>query len=151
MSKILPAIFIAIISLMSIPLSATNPADWETYFENDTVKIEYTYQNCEYLEQFNSEFVILRITNNTTQDITIEWQEQLWLDDNCINCELYNPEFRKEIKISANHTTSGDCKISNNLRIFSKFTEKLEDMPGVNRIVALSKFELKNLTITCND
>jgi len=151
MKRTLPAILIAFFYLFTFNAIGSNPTEWEIYFENDTVKIEYTYQNCEYTEQFNSEYVVFKITNTTNQNVTIEWQEQLWLDDNCINCELNNPEFRKEIKISANHTTSGDCKISNNLRIFSKFTERLEDMPGVNKIVSLSKFELKNLTITYND
>ena len=125
--------------------------DWELYYSDNEIKIEYTYQNCEDIDGFNSEYVLFEITNTTNQNITVKWQEQLWIDDNCINCELNSPEFRKEIQIRANHTTSGDCKTSNNLRIFSKFTERLEDMPGVNRIVALSKFELKNLTITYND
>ena len=147
MKRILPAILIA----FTLTSFAQNPTEWEIYFENDTVKIEYTYQNCEYTEQFNSEYVVFKITNTTNQNITIDWQEQLWYDENCTNCELDSTEFRKEIKMSANHTISGDCKTSNNLRIFSKFTEKLEDMPGVNKIVALSKFELKNLIITYNE
>ena len=151
MKRILSAILITFFSLCAFNSIGSNPTEWEIYFENDTIKIEYTYQNCEYTEQFNSEYVVLKITNTTNQNITVEWQEQLWLDDNCINCELDSPEFRKEIKINANHTASGDCKTSNNLRIFSKFTERLEKMPGVNKIVALSKFELKKLTITYND
>jgi len=125
--------------------------DWELYYSDNEIKIEYTYQNCEDIDGFNSEYVLFKITNTTNQNITVKWQEQLWIDDNCINCELNSPEFRKEIKIRANHTASGDCNTSNNLRIFSKFTERLEDMPGVNKIVSLSKFELKNLTITYND
>ena len=147
MSKFLPAIFIAFITLISTTLSATNPADWETYFENDTVKIEYSYQNCEYLEQFNTEYLILRITNNTTQEITIEWQEQLWYNENCTNCETNNEESRKQVTISAISATEGKCNMNNYLRIFSKFTETLEDMPGVYKINALTKFELTNLKI----
>jgi len=147
MKRTLPAILIA----FTLTSFAQNPTEWEIYFENDTVKIEYTYQNCEYTEQFNSEYVVFKITNTINQNITIDWQEQLWYDENCTNCELDSTEFRKEIKMNANHTISGDCKTSNNLRIFSKFTEKLEDMPGVNKIVALSKFELKNLIITYNE
>ena len=142
---------LAFITLISTTLSASNPADWETYFENDSIKIEFAYQNCEYLEQFNSEFVIFKITNYTSQNLTIEWEEQLWYDENCMNCETNNSENRKQITILSTTSSEGKCNINNDLRIFSKFTEKLEDMPGVNKINALSKFELKNLTITYNE
>jgi len=142
---------LAFITLISTTLSASNPADWETYFENDSITIEFAYQNCEYIEQFNSEYVIFKITNYTNKNLTIKWEEQLWYDENCINCETNNAENRKQITILATTSSEGKCNIYNNLRIFSKFTEKLEDMPGVNKINALTKFELKNLTITYNE
>jgi hypothetical protein len=42
----------------------------------------------------------------------------------------------------------GNCSENNALRVFSKFTEKLEDMPGIDKITTLTKFELENLKIT---
>jgi len=147
MSKILPAIFIAFTSLISITLSASNLTDWETYFENDTVKIEYKYQNCEYKEQFNSEFVIFKISNLTNNTLTFEWNQQLWYDGNCGNCETDKEENRKQITVLPTSNTEGECNINNSLRIFSKFTGKLEEMPGINKINALTKFELTNLKI----
>tara|TARA_B110000879_G_scaffold116529_1_gene154987 strand:- start:1314 stop:1760 length:447 start_codon:yes stop_codon:yes gene_type:complete len=140
-------ITLAFITLVSTTLSASNPADWDTYFENNSIKIEFAYQNCEYLEQFNSEFVIFKITNYTNKNLTIQWEDQLWYDENCINCETNNAENRKQITILASSSSEGKCNINNNLRIFSKFTSKLEDMPGVNKINALTKFELTNLKI----
>jgi len=151
MKRFIYPITLAFITLISTTLSASNPADWETYFENDSIKIEFAYQNCEYIEQFNSEFVIFKISNYTNQILTIEWEEQLWYDENCINCETDNNESRKQNTIPATTTLEGKCNENNTLRVFSKFTEKLEDMNGVNKIVALSKFELKNLTITYNE
>jgi len=138
---------LAFITLISTTLSASNPADWETYFENDSIKIEFTYQNCEYIEQFNSEYVIFRITNHTNNNLTIQWEGQLWYDENCINCETNNSENRRQIIILATTSSEGKCNINNDLRIFSKFTSKLEDMPGINKINALTKFELTNLKI----
>ena len=151
MKRFFYPITLAFITLISTTISASNPADWETYFENDSIKVEFAYQNCEYTEQFNSEFLIFKTSNYTNQILTIEWEEQLWYDENCINCETDNNESRKQIKIPANSTLVGKCNKNNSLRIFSKFTEKLEDMNGVNKIVALSKFDLKNLTITYNE
>tara|TARA_B110000444_G_C18714196_1_gene535219 strand:- start:19 stop:462 length:444 start_codon:yes stop_codon:yes gene_type:complete len=135
------------IILLSSNLSASNTNNWETYFENDSVKIEYIYQNCEYIEQFNSEFVILKITNYTNEDLNIEWISQLWYDKNCVNCETKNNENRKKVIISANTNSEGKCNINNNLRLFSKFTEKIEDMPGVKKINILTNFELTNIKV----
>ena len=141
------SINLVFITLISTTLCASNPADWETYFENDSVKIEFTYQNCEYIEQFNSEFVIFKITNHTSKNLAVEWKEKLWYDENCINCETNNAENRKRIIVLATTISEGKCNVNNDLRIFSKFTSKLKDMPGVNKINALTKFELTNLKI----
>ena len=135
------------IILVTSNLSASNINSWETYLENDSVKIEFNYKNCEYIEQFNSEYVIFKITNYTNKNLTIQWENQLWYDENCVNCETNNPENRRQITILASSSSEGQCNINNNLRIFSKFTSKLEDMPGVNKINALTKFELTNFKI----
>tara|TARA_B100000795_G_scaffold26201_1_gene17404 strand:+ start:179 stop:625 length:447 start_codon:yes stop_codon:yes gene_type:complete len=140
-------ISLAFITLMPTTLSASNPSVWEIYFENDSIKIEFAYQDCEYIEQFNSEFVIFKTSNFTNQILTLKWEEQLWYDENCINCETDNNESRKQITIPANSTREGKCNENNSLRIFSKFTLDLDKMPGVNRINALTKFELTNLKI----
>ena len=112
MSKILPAILFSFTSLISITLSASNPTDWETYFENDTVKIEYKYQNCEYTQQFNSEFVIFKISNLTNNTLSLEWNEQLWYDGNCVNCETDSEENRKQITILPTSITKGKYNFS---------------------------------------
>jgi hypothetical protein len=145
MKRLLPLLFLAFIFTTSTQVNAQNPADWETYFENDTVKIEYTYQNCEYTEQFNNEFLIVKISNLTNNELIIEWKEELWYDDDCINCESGSDEFNKTVTIPENTTIEGDCLTPNALRIFSKFTEYLTDMPGINKITILTDFQLENL------
>ena len=135
------------ITLISTTLSASNPADWETYFENDSIKIEYTYMNCIYTEQFDSEFVILKISNYTNDNITIEWKEELWYENNCINCESNSTEHNKQITISGNAFSKGDCIKQSHLRIFSKFTEELSKMNGVEEIISLTNFQLININI----
>ena len=147
MKRFFYPITLAFITLISTTLSASNPADWETYFENDSIKVEFAYQNCEYTEQFNSEFLIFKTSNFTNQILTIEWEEQLWYDENCINCETDNNENRKQITLLPNLTLEGKCNENNSLRIFSKFTLDLDKMPGVDKINALTKFELTNLKI----
>ena len=147
MKKIIYLTTLAFITLISTTLSASNPTDWETYFENDSIKIEFTYQNCEYSEQFNSEFVILKISNLSNTSLTIEWDQQLWHNNICSNCEQESAEFRTNQTIKAKEILQGDCGPYNYLRIFVKFSEELENMPGINKINALTKFELTNITI----
>ena len=143
MKRTLPAILIA----FALNSFAQNTNDWTTYSENDTIKIQWQYQNCIYSDHFDSEYVILEITNKINKELTIDWQGQLWYDDKCINCETVNEENRKQIIIPAASVAEGKCTMNNSLRIFSKFTEDLDNMPGVNKITALTKFELTNIKI----
>lgn len=147
MKRILLVSFI----IYSINSIAQNTNEINPYFENNEIKIEYRYETCIYLERFDSEYVFLEITNKTDDELKISWQEELWYNEICINCEHESPEFRKEVIVLGNTIYSSDCNNLKNTSIFSKFTEKLEDMPGINTIIPLTKFELKNLTTTINE
>ena len=57
-------------------------------------------------------------------------------------------EATNKVLIPANQVVVGDCDIQNNLRIFSKFSDRIEDMPGIKKIVELTKFKLKNINIS---
>ncbi len=150
--KLLKPVFISLLMLFSITLlTAQSSNDWTTYHEDNQVKIEYTYSNCEYIEQFNSEFLVIKISNYTNNEITINWKEELWYNNNCINCESDSDESNKQIIVAANTTIQGNCTNQNALRIFSKFTEDLAKMPGVDKIVSLTEFQLKNLNISKNE
>ena len=121
--------------------------DWVFYFENDKCIIKYKKQNCEYEDFFNQDYIILELTNKTNDQLEVSWNEERWYDNICSNCEQDTEEYRKTTMIDANQILVGQCNFHSNLKIFSNFSEKLEDMPGVNRIVRLTKFELKNITI----
>jgi hypothetical protein len=137
--------------ICSTILSAQNTNELTSYFENDKIKIEYKYQDCVHIGGFDSEYVLFKITNKTDNEINISWKEQVWYNEICSNCEHESPESRKKIIVLSNTIYSTDCNNLKNISIFSKFTEKLENMPGVNTIIPLTKFELNNLTITTNE
>ena len=105
-------------------------------------------QECNFNNQFDQEFVFLKIENLSSQAVILKWDEKIWYEESCVNCEQDSPEFRKEIRIESGRILEGNCMEHNKLRIFSKFTEKLEDMPGVDKIIKLTKFELRNIKIT---
>ena len=134
---------------MSINTHAESPNNWTTYYSDNDVKIEYQYTNCEYSDRFNQEFVILKMTNLTNNNLSISWDNESWYDKKCINCsENKTDEASNKVLIPANQVVSGDCDIQDNLRIFSKFSDRIEDMPGIKKIVELTKFKLKNINIS---
>ena len=101
--------------------NAFEQGNWITYHTDNDIKIEYQYINCEYPEQFNQEFVVLKITNFTNKDLTVSWQNESWYDKKCLNCsDDFSAELLKEIDLKANEVLVGNCKEPNNLRIFSK-------------------------------
>lgn len=133
----------------SINSIAGSLSNWTTYYSDSEIKIEYQYTNCEYPERFNQEFVILKITNLTNNVINVSWYNESWYDKKCINCsdEKSDEAFNK-VYLKANEEVLGNCIDQNSLRIFSKFSDKIENMPGIKKIVKLTKFELKNINIS---
>ena len=128
---------------------AESPNNWTNYYSDNDVKIEYQYTNCEYSDRFNQEFVILKITNLTNNNLSLRWVNESWYDKKCINCsENKTDEATNKVLIPAKQVVLGDCDIQNNLRIFSKFSDRIEDMPGIKKIVELTKFKLKNINIS---
>jgi hypothetical protein len=110
--------------------------------------IAYQKETCDFDNQFDQEFIFLKIENLTSHAILHQWDSKLWYDESCINCEQDSPEFRKEIRIESGKTMEGNCSEHNALRIFSRFTENLENMPGVDKITTLIKHKFKNINIT---
>ena len=141
--------FLVIAFLLSSVLGTIKAENnWEVYYENTQLKISFCQIQCDFNDQFDQEFVVFKIENLTSNTLLVQWDSKIWYDESCINCEQDSPEFRKEIRVESKKIIEGNCSEHNALRIFSKFTENLEDMPGVDKITTLTKFELENLNIT---
>ena len=135
--------------IFNISTYAELPNNWTKYYSDNDVKIEYQYMNCEYPDRFNQEFVILKMTNLTNKNFSISWVNESWYDKKCINCsENRTDEASNKVLIPANQVLVGDCDMQDNLRIFSKFSDRIENMPGIKKIVKLTKFKLKNINVT---
>ena len=147
MNKLTKNLLIITIFLSSILGTAKAGNNWEVYYEDTQLKISFCQIQCDLDNQFNQEFVVLKIENLTSNTLLVQWDSKIWFDESCINCEQDSPEFRKEIRVESKKIMEGNCSEHNALRIFSRFTDNLEDMPGVDKIIKLTKFELKNLTI----
>ena len=146
--KRLTKIFLIIIFLSSSMFGTAEAGNnWEIYYENTQLKISFRTIDCDFDNQFDHELMVFKIENLTSNTLLVQWDSKLWYDESCINCEQDSPEFRKEIRIESKKMLEGNCSTHNALRIFSKFTENLKDMPGVDKITTLTKFEFKNINI----
>lgn len=120
----------------------TNNPEWLSYFQNDSIEIDYYYSNCNLAsEGMFKEEVYLKFTNLTTQSVTISWDLVLKYGTKCFNCNLDNSEMHHSLTLNPQSSIEGSCNsVSDNaLKIFSKYLD-LE-----NKLV-LTEFEIKNLT-----
>jgi hypothetical protein len=86
---------------------------------------------------------MLKIENNTNYKKRVSWNNELWYNDECVNCNENSNEEYRDIIIEANNIIEGSCDINTNstLKIFSKFLNySFEDW-------ILSDFHLKNLIV----
>tara|TARA_B100000575_G_scaffold289791_1_gene292226 strand:- start:304 stop:762 length:459 start_codon:yes stop_codon:yes gene_type:complete len=137
------------ISLLLLSFTAlSNESKWNLIFQSDEVTIETKSHNCDFSDAYDQEFIFLRISNLTDSSLTLSYYLELWYDNKCINCENKKLEYEKSFKLSAREKIISDClNKSNESKIFVKFSLPLSKMPGVNKIVKLTKFELKNISL----
>ena len=146
MKNNLVALGIAFISLCSSNLFASNANDWTTYFDNDTVKIEYTYQNCDFSSTAKQEVIVFKFTNLISQNILLSYKADIWHNDVCTNCEQESEESRYTIQIPSNETITTNC--NNEWKEFAIFSAFITNDEKEKRYVSLTKFELKEITIS---
>ena len=125
-------------------ISASSHKDWKTYLENENIKIEYTYEICDFSSTASQELVVFRFTNLKSQKIQVSYDVKIW-NDSCLNCEQDSEEFRKNIYLKENEIFYTDgCKAeTKDYNIFSAFVHN----ESFEKYTSLTKFELKNLRI----
>ena len=146
MNKILPAILIAFFSLLTFNSMGSNPTEWEIYFENDTLKIEYTYQNCDFSSTAKQEIIVFKFTNLISQNILLSYKAEIWHNNVCTNCEQKSEESRYTIQIPSNETITTNC--SNEWKGCAIFSAFITNDEKEQRYASLTKFELKEITIS---
>ena len=143
MKRHLSLINIFFFCFFSTNLIGSNQDEWNIYFENDTVKIEYTYQLCDFSSTADQEVVIFKFTNLTNKNISVKYKANIWHNDICINCDQ-NEEGFYTIQIASNEVVLFDCHDKwNDEVIFSGFVSIKEK----TNYKSLTKFELNKITI----
>jgi hypothetical protein len=118
--------------------------EWQTYLSNSEFTIEYKFKECDFNSGLDKELLLLKISNNTSSAIDLEWQIHLFYGDTCSTCS-YTTEYTRSISVGPNSVSEGVCDPVTNqpLVIFSKF----KDARFAAKSKGLHKFQLANLSI----
>jgi hypothetical protein len=125
-----------------LPIVVFSQESWQTYFKNETVIIEYRYEDCHDEQNgTHKQFVFLKVSNTSAEVVEISFSKEFWYNDKCTNCEANSPEHQVTLKLKPNSVDEGRCGTSNtSLKIFSKFLDMKKSQ--------LTKFELKNISVS---
>jgi len=117
--------------------------NWELYYSDNEIKIEYNYIICDFSSTASQEIVVFRFSNLSENKITINYETQIWHDDKEINTEQNTDEFRKTINLDNNEIITINCEnIWKEYSIFSAFIHN----ETREKYISLTKFELINIT-----
>lgn len=115
--------------------------DWQVYFENDLVRIEMNTFRCTSLQNgTDNNYILLRISNKTHENIEVSYLKETWYDGVCSNCNSSSPEHANTLVLSPEEIKEGNCDSEQALRIF-------QNMPSGFTKRALTHFEIKNLAV----
>lgn len=119
--------------------------NWELYYDDDKIKIEYTYMICDFSFTASKEMIIFRFTNLIEEEITLNYETEIWNDSIQINTEQNADEFRKTINLNSKQIITINCK--NQWKEHSIFSAFVHNETS-EKYVSLTKFELTNITIS---
>ena len=117
--------------------------NWELYYSDNEIKIEYNYMICDFSSTASQEIVIFRFTNLSENKITLNYETLIWHDGKEINTEQNSDEFRKTINLNNNEIITINCE--NKWKEYSVFSAFVHNETN-EKYISLTKFELINIT-----
>ena len=118
--------------------------DWELYYSDNEIKIEYNYMICDFSSTASQEIIVFRFTNLKDNKMLLNYETQIWYDDKEINPEQNSDEFRKTINLDNNEIITTNCE--NQWKEYTLFSAFVHNETS-ERYVSLTKFELQDITI----
>lgn len=150
MRALKPLLLVVLLFLSQVLLSQTTerPTEWTVYTEVNGVIFYYKYADChDYNQGFHRQYVLFKLVNTTSTDLTCTWDEETWYAGVCSTCpeegENRNPELHISINLLAGETQEATCNyfVMTPLKIFSKHLNY--DVPKSE----LSAFDLVNIDV----
>ena len=143
MKKTLLKSSLLLFSILFVNSLFSHSNNWELYYSDNDIKIEYNYMICEFSSTASQEIVIFRFTNLSENKITLNYETLIWHDGIEINTEQNSDEFRKSINLNNNEIITTNCE--NKWKEYSVFSAFVHNETK-EKYISLTKFELINIT-----
>ena len=116
--------------------------DWKPLAEKENISFEYKVVVCDFNAGYDEIRVILRVNNNSNQNVHIQWDTERFVNGECYNCDNVS-ESHRILKVNANETLTGECsrRTMRELQYYVKFKDR--DVRD-----AMSHIEIKNIIVT---
>ncbi len=135
---------INLIFFASVGFSQTNQnnSDWKLYIERNGVQFYTKTVKChDEVNGIHKEVVLIKATNTTSYKFEIKWKNEIWYDNNCVNCNSKSKEYQFSMILEGDQSKEGDCiNKEQGLNIFSKFLNYSDKS-------VLTKFNLIDLEV----
>lgn len=128
----------------TVDTKVNHPSNWQTYFSNSDLKIEYKFVDCDPAMGYDKEVVMLKFTNLSSDELNISWNLESHMNGNCTMCN-YPDEYFNTLSLSPNEIIEGSCDIYSEMkfRLFSKFIDANHSSGP-----QMTAFKLNNLSIS---
>lgn len=106
-----------------VATSEINNFNWTTYVDNPTFTIEYKRTDCAVNSGLDKQYFLIKITNKTQSDISLNWEMELFYNGDCKTCGI--DEYKWDYTVGPLTSVEGECAVGaeNKLRLFSKFID----------------------------
>lgn len=97
--------------LISFNLSSDNFGVWRTLYDDNSVKIESSVQNCDDMKNgTDNNYNTFKFTNKTAEKIKVSFQYKIWTEGKCSGCdESVSAEKIKSIELVPNSVKETSC------------------------------------------
>ena len=146
--KVLKGLFAVVLTVVSFSLMAQNTtktSTWKLFTEKNGVQVFYKYEDChDNVNDLHEQNVILKFVNTTQMNMTIEWDLNVWYNNNqCVGCNDKKGEYHFKISVLAGQSVAGNCERTNENRPLKIYAKSLK----YSEMAQMKKFDLANLTV----
>lgn len=114
----------------------------DVLFEGQGITISAQLVDCEDTHNgTHKQYYLLTTENKNPNAKAISFKKELWYDGKCLSCTSESEEYVARVEVGANSSKSGECRESDQLRVFVKML----NLQGVRQ---LTHFELTNISVT---
>lgn len=97
--------------------------EWKPVIANQQVRINAKKISCDDVQNgIFKEMLVLQVVNLTAKKIQVNFEKELWYNNQCTTCNSQYTEHHVELTLNAGEEISGTCATQSRLRIFSKMT-----------------------------